>query len=99
MDKQLDEGQRENAEVADDPVRFAEWVNRYILSATTPADDLQLCPSGEQCETLSITADERAACLREFAIMRALGACMFVARNLRPSFYKTFKASICASTA
>ena len=31
--------------------------------------------------------------------MRALGACMFVARNLRPSFYKTFKASICASTA
>lgn len=88
-----------NAALADDPVRFAEWVGRYALHAVEPHQDLELCPSEEQCQRLQITPDQREACRREFTIMRALGACMFVGRNLPSTYYGTFKREICGATA
>lgn len=87
-----------NAALADDPVQFAEWVGRYALQAVDPDKDLELCPSEEQCQRLQITPEQREACRREFSVMRALGACMFVGRNLPHSYYGTFKREICAAT-
>lgn len=88
-----------NVALADDPVRFADWVSRYALRVVEPDGDLDLCPSEEQCQRLQITAEQRDACRREFSVMRALGACMFVGRNLPTAYYATFKREICAACA
>jgi hypothetical protein len=59
---------------------------------------LGLCPTDEQCERLQITEEQREACGREYSLVRALGACMFVGRNLPPAYYGVFKSEICAAT-
>ena len=88
-----------NTVLADDPICFAEWVLRYTLEVIDPDSDLELCPSEEQCQRLEITLEQREACRREFSVMRALGACMFVGRNLSPTYYAAFKREICAAAA
>jgi hypothetical protein len=56
-------------------------------------------PPPDQCERLQITAEQRAACIREHVMMTALGACLFVGRNLPVAYYDSFKQQICATTA
>ncbi|MCZ7617180.1 MAG: hypothetical protein M5U32_02350 [Myxococcota bacterium] len=89
----------ENRAIANDPVRFADSVRREVFALRSDDADLELCPSDEQCERLSITPEQREACRREFVLMRGLGACMFVGKNLPPAYYKTFKAEICGIVA
>jgi len=89
----------ENRATADDPIRFAEFIREGVLTLRNPDIDLELCPSEEDCERLKITPEQREACRREFVLMRGLGACMFVGRNLSPVYYQSFKREVCAALA
>lgn len=84
--------------VADDPVRFAEWVCRYCVG-DDGKDEEDFAPPADQRERLQITPEQCAGLVRESVIMHAVGACMFVGRNLPVAYYSTFKREICAATA
>lgn len=88
-----------NRALADNPAKFAEWVYESCIRDIKPELDLELCPTHEECERLQISHEQKEACRREYSLMRALGACMFVGRNLPPVYYKVFKSEICAATA
>ena len=84
----------DNKKVADDPVLFADWVNKYLVLGQSYEDDLGLAPDEEQCKELEISNKERCLCANEYVLLRALGACMFVRNNLDEKYYLTFRDSL-----
>jgi len=86
----------ENIKLANDPVpvRFAEWVNKYLILSQSFENDLSLAPDEEQCQRLKISDKERRLCANENVLLRALGACMFVRNNLDEKYYLTFRESL-----
>jgi hypothetical protein len=81
-------------EVAKDPVLFAQWINKYIVLHLSFEDDQHFVPPKEYCERWKISDDERRLCANECVLLRALGACLFVRKNLDEEYYLKFRDSL-----
>src|SRR2546427_28603 len=83
-----------NQEVAADPVLFANFLNEHLILHFPFKEDLSLPPDEQQCRRLDISDRERILCANEYVLLRALGACMFVQKNLDERYYLSFKEAL-----
>ena len=89
--KSLPQDNSEGCKVANDPVLFANWVNKYIILSVLFERDFSSAPDDEQCKRLNISNKERTLCANEYVLLRTLGACLFVRKNLDEHYYLTFR--------
>lgn len=76
------------------PSKLAEWVNTYVVRASSVEDDFDMAPDEEARNNLNITYEQVERLAREEGLLRAVGAGFLVKQYYDDSFYLKFIASL-----